>query len=120
MSNPLCLPFCHTVMSVDKDVFFLSLGHPQNLLQHSVTAHSPQVNQEAVEGVCVPGNQVIQSMLQNVGVRRSGRTQGRHSCRLHLQINKSWLICPFSSHQASYMMILLTMYMHLNAWSGKA
>lgn len=30
----------------------LSPGHPRNLLQHSVSTHSPQVNQEAVDSLC--------------------------------------------------------------------
>ena len=60
----------------------LALGHPQ-VFQHSVTAHSPQVTQEAVEGVCVLVNQVTQLMLQVIGVKGSGRTLGRYRWRLH-------------------------------------
>ena len=37
----------------------LSPRYPQNLVQWSITAHSSQMNQEGVEGVCVPGIQVI-------------------------------------------------------------
>ena len=37
----------------------LSPRHSHNLVQQLVTAHSPQMNQDAIEGVCIPDIQVI-------------------------------------------------------------